>query len=186
MYSTLDTTLYKNTIETSNSTDGGDEVTETTNRYEKTSTITNMTTSKNLLEIPTLTDGYTIVGTETYMKEKRRRPLSLSSIHDLRIVKEGTYGLDDQDNHGQGNSSSRKSSDNRGHEERKQRIRTLVLASAALARFKHHASVRRKEKKQSIASVISPRLTNQATINDRKRLSTMETDELFDCSICRR
>lgn len=150
--------------------------------------------SNNTLEIPTLDDGsgYMIVGTESYLKDKKqRRPLSLSSINDLRIVKEENLDIKPQKQAANGNNSKHNVQQNSNiigsinNSDDKKRLRTLLLASAALAKFKHHASVRRKEKKSSSSSV-SPRFSNQLTINDKKRLSLIEVNELFDCKICRR
>lgn len=187
MCSTLETfvgTIHSEPVVT-DGIEGTETVTQDQDNYESDKSLTSPT--KNLLDIPTLTEGYTIVATENYIKEKKRRPLSLSSIQDLRIVKESQ----DINNSGKTNTTSgnRKCSDNtRTSEDRKQRIRTLMLASAALAKFKHHASVKRKEKKQSNAStgIISPRLPNQTTINDKKRLSVMDINELFDYEIIKR
>lgn len=196
MYSTLETLVVESTqteTEFTEDIEVTEEVTiitrrHTASKHEKFHKIESGTTTMNLLDIPNLSEGYTIVGTENYMKEKKRRPLSLSSIHDLRIVKEGKS--QETNNNKKDSDAVRKSSHNsnssNNHDDRKQRIRTLMLASAALARFKYHASAKRKEKKQSNGLAVSPRLSNQTTINDKKRLSLMEMDELFNSVVCRR
>lgn len=113
------------------------------------------------LELPAIS-GYSIVGSETYLKDKRKRPLSLSSIKDLRIVK-------------QDKTVSKE-------EEHRTRLRSLVIASAALAKFKNHATMRRKEKRQT-STKSAPSTPNLIHAN---RLSKIDVEDIFDVQSCRR
>jgi len=153
----------------------------------------NITTPRNKnLELPGLNESYKIFANEHYLEEKKRkRPLSLSSLKDLLLVKEGANdGRNALENNGHGggrvvpiksnNTATTPQSDE------KKRLRTLMLASAALAKFRQHATTKRKEKRLNIAESISPRVTNQMTINEKKRLSIIDIDELFENMVCRR
>ena len=141
------------------------------------------------------TDGYKIIGNEQYLEEKKKRPLSLSSIKDLQLVKQDLVINDGEksENYGEkpitplvapiqktGNVGTPQAGDE------KKRLRTLMLASAALAKFRQHATAKRKEKKLNIAGSISPKVSNQMSINEKKRLSIIEVDELFESMVCRR
>lgn len=166
--------------------------------------------------------GYKIIGNEHYLEEKKKRPLSLSSIKDLRLVKEDLLGTPTNSNgaaepthinrtytaegrsskHNQNHIRSlmmnKMPTQNNPQSDEKKRLRTLVLASAALAKFRQHATAKRKDKKINFSGSISPRPGGgggvfaggnnsvQTPLNDGKRLSIIEVDGLFESMACRR
>lgn len=177
-------------------------------------------------KIPALREpgsGYKIIGNEHYLEEKKKRPLSLSSIKDLRLVKEDLLGVPTNSNvvespqmnrtYTTGGRSSESTPrqqhnnirslmnkmppQNNPQSDEKKRLRTLVLASAALAKFRQHATAKRKEKKINFSGSVSPRPGGggvfaggnnsfQTSLNEGKRLSIIEVDELFESMACRR
>ena len=183
--------------------------------------------------LPALKDtngsGYKVIGNEHYLEEKKKRPLSLTSIKDLRLVKEEylpTIKIEEvftpareptnnkyQNNNNNNNNNNNKSvinnnkisssPTNHPHQQsdEKKRLRTLVLASAALAKFRQHATAKRKEKKINFSGSTSPRpgvgsggIINSggslggitSSMSEGKRLSFIEVDELFESMACRR
>ena len=142
------------------------------------------------LELPGLNEGYKIFANEHYIEEKKqKRPLSLSSLKDLLLVKEGTNDSRNESNgRGGGRVVPINSSDTvtTPQSDDKKRLRTLMIASAALAKFRQHATTKKKEKRLNIAESILSRGAGQMTINDGKRLSIIEIDEMFENMVCRR
>ena len=159
--------------------------------------------------------GYKIIGNEHYLEKKKKRPLSLSSIKDLRLVKEDllalpstalndnavespSAGKSPKVNQHQNNIRSIMMNKTPVQSDEKKRLRTLVLASAALAKFRQHATAKRKEKKINFSGSITPRPGGgggglgggnnsfQTSIKEGKRLSIIEVDELFESMACRR
>ena len=115
------------------------------------------------LELPDFQD-FTIVGTGTYLADKKKRPLSLSSIKDLRIVPKKEPPKEDE----------------------KKRLRSLMLASTALAKFRSHASIKRKDKRVQPSSVKSALSSYLPLPANGSRLSMLEFGDVFDGQICRR
>ena len=126
--------------------------------------------STNSLELPIfelpVINTFAIIGTGTYMAEKKIRPLSLTSVKELRFVEQ-----DKIPDHSKTN--------DQGKDDDKKKVRSLLLATTALAKFRSHA----KRKDRRIGSVKSPGTSPQMR---RKSVSSFFKDETFDGDWCRR
>ncbi|XP_065650197.1 rho GTPase-activating protein 20 isoform X5 [Hydra vulgaris] len=122
----------------------------------------------NTLEIPVLDlpviNTYAIIGTGTYNAEKKIRPLSLSSVKELRFIE-------------QEKTIEHNKSNEQGKEDEKKKVRSLLLASTALAKFRSHA--KRKDRRIGKSPGTSPQMR-------RKSVTSFFKDEIFEGDWCRR
>ena len=117
------------------------------------------------LNIP-LPQNYRIVGSRVYFEQKKIRPLSLSSLQDLKIVKHNeneephdeTLLVKDED---------------------KKTPKTLLIASAALTKFRSHAKMKRSEIRNLLTNVHP----ENSLANDYSKVDEIKTDDIFDRSI---
>lgn len=117
------------------------------------------------LDIP-LPQNYRIVGSRVYFEQKKIRPLSLSSLQDLKIVKhdgnekphDETVSVKDED---------------------KKTPKTLLIASAALTKFRSHAKMKRSELRNLLTNAHPENLL----ANDYSKVDEIKTDDIFDRSV---
>ena len=117
------------------------------------------------LDIP-LPQNYRIVGSRAYFEQKKIRPLSLSSLQDLKIVTR------DENDEPHDETLSVKDED-------KKTPKTRLIASAALSKFRSHARMKRSEIRNLLTNVPP----ENALASDYSKVDGIKTDDIFDRSI---